>query len=157
MNSNLATALEASTRWCPFSRVGAMGQGMPAFSYNRENSHPVTVPPGSICMAGACMAWRWVEPGAEEAAEFQFTGTPLARGKIRPPDAQEWTEVMRGTGNPPGWPDGSGWVRWVQWRRVIPEVPGRGYCGLSPMPEPEPLEITSSDAQLAPDPLKTYR
>jgi hypothetical protein len=54
------TEEEAKTRWCPFVRLTADGQG--EWHVNRDPSLPSS--PGDTqayrCIASACMAWRWL-------------------------------------------------------------------------------------------------
>jgi hypothetical protein len=71
------TEEEAKQRWCPFARLLAHtysqdGQGRSyegGYSYNRspdsDDDRGPHMPGGSLCIASACMAWRWKLPADE--------------------------------------------------------------------------------------------
>lgn len=54
------TETKAQLKWCPFARVGygrITEGGGTGFAYNRDKEGD---PPNTcLCLAGACMAWRW--------------------------------------------------------------------------------------------------
>lgn len=56
------TEAEAKTRWCPFARiVGAIDHIIPddQAAFNRiHNRGEGQIPPSSLCIGSACMAWR---------------------------------------------------------------------------------------------------
>jgi hypothetical protein len=67
------TEEDAKTKWCPFVRVGhAREAGEEAFNRLCDDqgldgddfSH---VPEAALCIASACMAWRWSTPGTAPA------------------------------------------------------------------------------------------
>jgi hypothetical protein len=63
---------EAKTKWCPFARVGSGASGLG--SLNRD-AHPDSMfgrnqlPQLSMCIASACMAWRWRAGGTGDEVE----------------------------------------------------------------------------------------
>jgi hypothetical protein len=52
----MLTEEEARKKWCPNVRLN--GGGAP---FNRFNDGDD--PPGALCMASACMSWRWWDGG----------------------------------------------------------------------------------------------
>ena len=60
------TEEEAVTLWCPFARVSAdHGPSTGNHACNRFPDGPV--PKASLCIASACMAWRW-----DDENEYEF-------------------------------------------------------------------------------------
>ena len=57
---------EAKTKWCPFVRQSTTVSA----TYNRTDSGGA--PKSCLCIAGDCMAWRWL-------ADY----TPNAKGQMR--------------------------------------------------------------------------
>lgn len=60
----------AKTKWCPFARVGSSRSGLGAM--NRLIEHPglEDQPPiPNLCIASACMAWRWHDPWTSQTEE----------------------------------------------------------------------------------------
>jgi hypothetical protein len=80
----LLTEAEARQRWCPFSRVadrhGGVNRGLGIVEDN------VLWPSQCVCIASACMAWRWkeytsyVEP--EPAPTHGYCGLASSRGGL---------------------------------------------------------------------------
>ena len=63
----MLTEEEAKTKWCPFARQSDEGTG----AYNRYQD--MTMPPSCLCIASACMAWRWIdEPYLNETQRNQL-------------------------------------------------------------------------------------
>ena len=84
------TEEEAKTKWCPFSRVIAQDRGrlvQGSAAPNRINwiGEESEAPVGSLCIASACMAWRWHEAARTEAykaatvAHMKATGDTLSK------------------------------------------------------------------------------
>lgn len=64
---------EAKKKWCPFSRIGASGgngnnrwiESAGEDATTAANYKPV------LCIASACMAWRWTDAGRQPVAGYQ--------------------------------------------------------------------------------------
>lgn len=70
----LLTEDEAKTKWCPFVRASIYEAADNDVSGNRAG--PLRESGG--CIASACMAWRWGEPGFQ--TEFEY-GEANRRGE----------------------------------------------------------------------------
>lgn len=63
---------EAKTKWCPFARVAEPWQyadtlvkPVPVAAINRGSDGLMREPgPNCLCIASACMAWRWQPQGS---------------------------------------------------------------------------------------------
>ena len=54
------TEEDARQRWCPFVRVSGAGEGLAAeWHNNRPTFGDVEAKGFDLCIASACMAWRW--------------------------------------------------------------------------------------------------
>ena len=108
----LLTEEEAKTKWCPHVRqaapVDSEASGTAGNKYGKKQLE------GAICMASACMAWRWFDCLASDVAGNQT----WRGGRFNSPDAP-------GERHPGG--PGAGSKLHVR----------RGYCGLSGKPEGE--------------------
>ncbi len=54
--TQMKTEAEAKACWCPFARVCNSDEGG---SYNRIEDNEPFPSSSALCMASACMAWRW--------------------------------------------------------------------------------------------------
>lgn len=57
----MITEAQAKDRWCPHARATDMGDT--PLSINRRGR---SADPDCLCLASACMAWRWGEAAADE-------------------------------------------------------------------------------------------
>lgn len=54
---------EAKTKWCPFARVvGGEGAAFNRSVGSMGTAAEKSIDPPMLCLASACMAWRWSEP-----------------------------------------------------------------------------------------------
>lgn len=61
---------EAKTKWCPFARVlSSLQHGI-----GNRDVRGGSYSPGALCIASACMAWRWDVEGAT-ANETHYSST----------------------------------------------------------------------------------
>ena len=116
---------EAGETWCPFSRVGGLGGD---HSYNRsESPHHDLLPKESLCIASACMAWRWTGP---EMKDTQRLDSKEAR-----PDGDGWVfkEEIKMSPKTKEDPLGQRGLEVPHWIWERPRL-RHGYCGLAGKP-----------------------
>lgn len=74
---------EAKKKWCPFARViGDLDENAAANRWPEDDSKMWAGPngnPHSLCIASACMAWRWITI-KEEPSEGHPLGISIVHG-----------------------------------------------------------------------------
>lgn len=63
------TEEEAKTKWCPFARQDTRG-GVTSYGGEGSSTYPVKC----MCIASACMAWRWEFKKADGTGTIGFCG-----------------------------------------------------------------------------------
>lgn len=88
------TEEDAKTRWCPFSRVSCSGGPIEGNHAANRRATGGSISPEYLCIASACMAWRWalVERTSDDSGQpvetwpdlmpFHPKGTLLTRHGI---------------------------------------------------------------------------
>ena len=82
----MLTEDEARGKWCPFARVRTWtaenGGGVPTNAAS-ANRHSAGLMPGSICVASACMAWRWLLEPDRQPGEVPRVGGVVLTKRVR--------------------------------------------------------------------------
>lgn len=64
------TEEEAKTKWCPFTRAAIdVVDGAHVIDFTSANRSERGLPAVTLCVASACMAWRWGEEPLEPALD----------------------------------------------------------------------------------------
>jgi hypothetical protein len=80
----MMTEEEAKGKWCPHVRVARLETlGRNDFivgGTNRDALGRVAMPASCLCLASACMAWRWALGVAEDASGNEYSAPSTTRG-----------------------------------------------------------------------------